>query len=113
MTVLRISTANVHGNAEGELNHFLDFGPVRSGYTKDGEYGRLTIDEQEAWDVALSYAGDGDENIPMKAYIVSSETGGGAVYLFTATAPAEMWAQYEQTFKLMVNSVEFTEQVTN
>ena len=109
MSVLRVPIAQVHGNAEGELNHYLDFGPLRAGYTKNGEYEPLTIGGQEAWAVSLSFAGDGEELIPMETYIVSSETESGAVYIFTSTAPAEMWDQYETTFKVMVNSVAFTE----
>lgn len=108
MTILRVSEGQVHGNAEGELNHYLDFGPLRSGYTQNGDYKQITVNGQEAWEVSLSYEGN-DENIPMEAYIVSSETESGAVYIFTSTSPAEMWDQHEITFKVMVNSVEFTE----
>ncbi|MEM8858469.1 MAG: hypothetical protein AAGD96_09115, partial [Chloroflexota bacterium] len=32
VAVLRVPVVQVHGNLEGEFNHYLDFGPKRDGY---------------------------------------------------------------------------------
>lgn len=108
MTILRIAPPDVHGNAEGELNHFLDFGPKREGYTMEGERKVVEINGRSALVQHLSYPGEG-ENIPMKATIVAADTESGAVYIFASTAPADVWESHAAKFDVMVSSVSFNE----
>ncbi len=108
MTILRITPSSVHGNAEGELNHFLDFGPRRDGYALDGERREVEINGRSALVQHLNYPGEAD-NLPMKATVVAAETESGAVYIFASTAPADVWEANASKFDLMVSSVSFHE----
>ena len=108
MTILRVEPPAVHGNAEGELNHFLDFGPKRDGYALDGERKAVEINGRSALVQHLNYPGEG-ENIPMTATVVVAETTGGAVYIFASTAPTDVWEANAAKFDVMVSSVSFHE----
>jgi hypothetical protein len=108
MTILRVEPTAVHGNAEGELNHFLDFGPKRDGYTAGEAMQVLEINGRSALSQRLSYPGEG-ENIPMETSVVAAEVESGAVYIFASTAPADVWEANAKKFDVMVSSVSFNE----
>lgn len=108
MTILRVEPTAVHGNAEGELNHFLDFGPKRDGYTAREAMQVLAINGRSALSQRLSYPGEG-ENIPMETSVVAAEVESGAVYIFASTAPADVWEANATKFNVMVSSVSFNE----
>lgn len=108
MTVLRVSALSADEDAAGELNHYLEFGPYRSGYELVGDIETFSLIDREGLQARLTYAGN-EENIPMEAYIAAAEADNGAIYIFTGTSPADVWEAYEQTFRVMVNSVEFNE----
>ena len=111
--VLRVPTAQVHGNLDGEFRHFLDFGPHRDGYTADGEVRSIEINGRPAFVVDMSFEGveaEGEEfRLPMNAYIAGVEAQSGAVYIISGTAPTEQWPQNEQAIKVMVGSIELNE----
>lgn len=111
--VLRIPTAQVHGNLDGEFRHFLDFGPRREGYEEIGEVREIEIDGRPAFVVEMAFEGVAAEGaefrLPMQAYIAGVEADSGAVYILSGTVPAEQWAQNEQAIKVMVSSITINE----
>ncbi len=110
MGILRIPNQKVHGSLEGEFNHYLDFGPKRDGYSIVQDITDFEIDGRPAKQIRMSYEGNAENNeIPQEAWIVGAEANGGAVYIFSATAPPENWLENQLLFKLLVESVKFNE----
>ncbi|MEM7347181.1 MAG: hypothetical protein AAF485_23325 [Chloroflexota bacterium] len=110
MAILRVPIISVHGNLEGEFNHYLDFGPKRDGYATLREIEDFELDGQPAKQIRMNFEADPENNeISQEAWIVGAESNGGAVYIFSATAPPEDWEDNELFFKLIVESVEFNE----
>ena len=111
--VLRIPTAQVHGNLDGEFRHFLDFGPRREGYEEVGEVRETEIGGRPAYVVEMSFEGveaeGADFRLPMQAYIAGVEADSGAVYILSGTVPAEQWPQNEEAIKVMVSSITLNE----
>lgn len=110
LAILRVPIISVHGNLEGEFNHYLDFGPKRDGYTTLRDIEDFELDGRPAKQIRMNYEADPENNeISQEAWIVGAESNGGAVYIFSATAPPEDWEDNELFFKLIVESVEFNE----
>lgn len=108
MTILRIPNARVHGTLEGELNHYLDFGPRQDGYEIVGEIEETTIGEQNAFSLRMSFQGEG-ERIPFETRIVAAEAANGAVYILAGTSPAEQWEANVNKFSVIIGSFEILE----
>lgn len=110
MAILRVPVISVHGNLEGEFNHYLDFGPKRDGYTIVEDITDFELDGRPAKQIRMRYEGDPEKNeISQEAWIVGAEANGGVVYIFSATAPPKDWVDSQLPFKLLVQSVEFNE----
>lgn len=110
MAILRIPVREVHGNLEGEFNHYLDFGPKRDGYEIVEDISELEIDGRPAKQIRMRVADNPEENeIAQEAWIVGAEATNGVVYIFSATAPPDEWFDNQLLFKLLVQSVEFNE----
>ncbi len=110
MAILRVPVISVHGNLEGEFNHYLDFGPKRDGYITLEDTVDFELNGQPAKKIRMNYEADPEENeISQEAWIVGAEAESGAVYIFSATAPPEDWEANQLNFKLLVESVEFNE----
>ena len=110
MAILRVPVISVHGNLEGEFNHYLDFGPKRDGYEIVKDITDFELDGRPAKQIRMRYEADPEENeISQEAWIVAAEANNGVVYIFSATAPPEDWEANQLQFKLLVQSVEFNE----
>ncbi len=110
LAILRVPIISVHGNLEGEFNHYLDFGPKRDGYATLRDIEDFELDGRPAKQIRMNFEADPENNeISQEAWIVGAESNGGAVYIFSATAPPDDWADNELFFKLIVESVEFNE----
>ncbi|MFT5195921.1 MAG: hypothetical protein ACI85U_002946 [Candidatus Promineifilaceae bacterium] len=101
---------SVHGNLEGEFNHYLDFGPKRDGYAIVKDITDFELDGRPAKQIRMSYIGDPEKDeVSQEAWIVGAEANNGAVYIFSATAPPDDWFDNQLLFKLLVQSVKFNE----
>lgn len=110
VSILRVPIGQVHGNLEGELNHFLDFGPKRDGYKAIDGVTDFEIDGRPAKQVRLTFEGNAEKEIDaQEAWVVGAEANNGVVYIVSASAPPENWAENEILFKLLVNSLKFNE----
>ncbi|MEM9773915.1 MAG: hypothetical protein AAF902_05000 [Chloroflexota bacterium] len=110
VTILRVPFGEVHGNLEGEFNHFLDFGPKRDGYEVKIPASDIEVDGRKGRQIRMSFAGDVENSIiAQEAWIVAAEANNGVVYLISATAPEELWSANEILFKILVNSLKFNE----
>ncbi|MFK7803277.1 MAG: hypothetical protein AB8G95_16705 [Anaerolineae bacterium] len=110
LAVLRIPVISVHGNLEGEFNHYLDFGPKRDGYSIVQDITDFELDGRPAKQIRMRYEGNPEENeVSQEAWIVGAEANNGVVYIFAATAPPNDWEDNQLEFKLLVQSVEFNE----
>lgn len=106
MVILLVPTQQVHGDLQGEFEHYLDFGPRRDGYVEVGEVEERDVDGYPALTVRMSQPGD-EENDPFETEITAVEVEDGSVYLFTSTAPAETWEANQDRFFVILNTVEF------
>ena len=108
MTILLVPTNKVHGDLQGELEHYLDFGPRRDGYMEVDEIEERELDGKPALTVRMSQAGDGEFD-PFETEITAVELDNGSVYIFTSTAPADIWDANQDKFFVILNSVKFVE----
>ena len=110
VSVLRIPISEVHGNLEGEFNHYLDFGPRRDGYETVKDVTDFELDGRPAKRIRMSFTGNEEENtISQEAIIVGAEANNGVVYIISATAPPEDWDYNNILFNLLIQSVKFNE----
>lgn len=107
--VLLIPPQRVHGDLQGEFEHYLDFGPRRDGYVEVGEVELREVDGFPARTIRMSQPGD-DEKDPFEAEITAIEMANGSVYFFTSTAPAEIWETNQERFFVILNSVDFRDE---
>lgn len=108
MTILLVPTNRVHGDLQGEFEHYLDFGPRRDGYVEAGEIEERELDGKPAFTVRMSQPGDGEFD-PFETEITAVELDNGSVYIFTSTAPADIWEINQDKFFVILNSVKFVE----
>jgi hypothetical protein len=108
VAVFRRPPADVRGGLEGALQHYLDSGPLRSGFEATTDLQASQLGGREALQVSIESESDEDE-LAVKGYIIAAETESGVVYIISATAPLEEWDEQWHAFKLLVGSVEFNE----
>lgn len=109
VTILRIPIPEVHGNLEGEFNHYLDFGPRRDGYETVKETTDFEVDGRMAKRIRMSYTSDEEDRISQEALIVGAEANNGVVYIISATAPPDDWDYNNILFNLLIQSIKFNE----
>lgn len=109
VTVLRIPVIKVHGNLEGEFNHYLDFGPKRDGYTTVKDSFDLEINGRPAKRIRMSYDGNDEDHVAQEAIIVGIEAESGVVYIVSATAPPSDWEDNQILFNLLIQSIKIKE----
>lgn len=106
MAILLVPTQRVHGDLQGEFEHYLDFGPRRDGYVELGEAEEREVNGLPARTIRMSQPGD-DELDPFETEITAVEIEDGSVYIFTSTSPAEIWEANQDKFFVILNSVAF------
>ena len=110
VAVLRIPVREVHGNLEGEFNHYLDFGPKRDGYEIVNDITDFELDGRPAKRIRMTFTGNEEDNtISQEALIVGAEANNGVVYIISATAPPKDWEENNILFNLLVQSIKFNE----
>ena len=110
VAILRVPVFQVHGNLEGEFNHYLDFGPKRDGYEVVEDITDFELDGRPAKQIRLTFEGNSDEDeIAQEAWVVGAEAENGAVYIISLTAPPEDWVEDQILLKLLVQSIKFNE----
>ncbi|MCI0644373.1 MAG: hypothetical protein L0346_05775 [Chloroflexi bacterium] len=90
------------------LQHYLDSGPLASGYQVSGAIQSTRLDEREALQVTVEKEAVGDTPA-MKSYIVAVRVQSGATYILTASAPQETWEENWSKFQVLIYSVSFNE----
>jgi hypothetical protein len=88
--------------------HFMDNGPLRTGYEETSELQSVQLDGREA--LAVSVKRDEAETQPaVQAYILGTRTESGSIYIISATAPSDEWNRHWPAFQVLVQSIHFNE----
>jgi hypothetical protein len=108
LAVLRQSPLEVKGGMDGALQHYLESGPLSTGYVALGEATSRLLGGKDALQVMVEReALDGQP--PMRAHVVAAESDSGPIYILSATAPAEAWDESVPLFQVLMGSFEFNE----
>lgn len=108
MSVLRDPPGVSFSSLQEEMDHFLEFGPLREDYfltseiipVEIGQYGGLEVQvEREATEMFIA----------MKGLITITRADSGALYTFIATAPSEQWEESYPLFLAILQNVAFNE----
>ncbi len=108
MTVLREVPESIAFSLEEELDHFLQFGPLREDYTVSSPNTPFQVGEYEGIRVGVERQAS-DIYISMKGVIVAVKTESATLYYFIATAPSEQWEESWPLLLAMMQNVTFNE----
>lgn len=90
MSILREGPLGVPDSVEEELNHFLEFGPLREDYSLISDIVPVEIGQYEGLEVAVERQAT-EMYLAMKGVISVVRTDSGSLYTFIATAPTDQW----------------------
>jgi hypothetical protein len=108
VTIYRVPPEASGLGLEGQVDHFLDFGPYEEKFEPEadiyishlGQYSALRVDiSREAF----------EHLIAMKGYVVSAQVNSGAIYHFVATTPTDRWESDWPLLASVYQSVVFNE----
>jgi hypothetical protein len=108
MSVLRDPPGASYSSLQEEMDHILEFGPLREDYfltsevtpVEIGQYGGLEVNiEREATEMFIA----------MKGIITITRTDSGSLYTFIATAPSEEWEESYPLFLAILDNITFNE----
>jgi len=108
MSILREEPTGAISSLEEELNHFLEFGPLREDYFLISDIHPVTIGQYDGLEVAVEREAT-EMFIAMKATLSVVRTESGSLYTFIATAPTEQWEESLPFFSAMMQNVTFNE----
>ena len=108
MSVLRTSPLGLPGTVREELDHFLEFGPLREEYVLISDIVPVKIGQYEGLEVALEREAT-EMYIAMKSVISVVRTESGSLYTFVATAPTEEWDESWPLLLAISQNVTFNE----
>jgi hypothetical protein len=108
MSILRKPFDGLTTTLEDELNHFLEFGPLREDYFFISDINPVEIGQYDGLEVALER--DATEMyIAMKTVISMTRTDSGSLYTFIATAPTEQWDESWPLLLTITQNITFNE----
>lgn len=108
LSVFRQAPEDFRGGLEGAYQHYLENGPLRSGFVAEGDVISTVLGGKEALQMMLERDADGE--LPgAKAHIVAALSDSGQVYVLSATAPIEQWDEHWASFQVSIGSFEFNE----
>jgi hypothetical protein len=108
VTIYRIAPENAGLGLEGQLDHFLDFGPYEENFEPEAEIYSSQLGQYSA--LRVDIARDTFEHlIAMKGYVVSTQVNSGAIYHFVATTTTEHWEAEWPLLASILQSVSFHE----
>lgn len=108
MSIIRESPLELPGSLEDELNHFLEFGPMREDYFLISDISPVKIGQYDGLEVAVEREAE-DIFMAMKSVISVIRTESGSLYTFIATAPTEQWAESWPLLLAISQNVTFNE----
>lgn len=108
VTVLRLAAGSAPAGLEEIFDHYIENGPLRSGYQLATEAEAGMLGGRDALEVLVE-KGQLDEQPAMRAFITSAQTESGATYILAASAPQAEWEEQWRAFQVLLQSVEFNE----
>lgn len=108
LTIFRPRISETQGGLEETFQHYLESGPLQTGYVTTTEVEATTLGGREALQVSVEKEGAGDQPA-MAAYIIGAQTESDSIYLMTATVPRNRWQEQWPTFQVIIGSVKFNE----
>ena len=106
VTVYRDAPAASEETDAELLDHFLSAGPVRGEYSLLSPIEDTMVDGIPGLEVEI---GSGDQAAGLHGRIEMVQLDNGAVYYFTALAPADSWEEDWMLIEPIIRQVEFTE----
>jgi hypothetical protein len=108
MSILREPFDGIMTPLEDELNHFLEFGPLREDYFFISDINPVEIGQYDGLEVALEREAT-EMFIAMKTVISMTRTDSGSLYTFIATAPTEQWDESWPLLLTITENITFNE----
>jgi hypothetical protein len=108
MTILREAPGVSFAPLREELDHFLEYGPLREDYILTSEVTPVDIGGYEGLEVAIEREAT-EMFIPMKGVIYVVRADSGALYTFIASAPTEQWDQNWPLLLVISQNINFNE----
>lgn len=108
VTVLRLAAGSAGADLQETFDHYIENGPLQSGYQVVTETETGTLGGRDALEVFVEKS-QLDEQPAMRAFITGAQTESGATYVLAASAPQVDWENQWRTFQLLLQSVEFNE----
>lgn len=108
VTIYRIAPENAGLGLEGQVEHFLDFGPYEENFEPEAEMYGSRLGQYSALRVDIE-RDQFEHLIAMKGYVVSAQANSGAIYHFVATTTTESWEMDWPLLTSVLQSVSFNE----
>ena len=108
VTIYRLPPTSATTGLSQTFQHYIENGPLQSGYHIVTETEPGTLGRQEAL-ALLVEKGESDEQPAMRAFITGAQAASGATYILAASAPQSDWDAQWRTFQILLQSVEFNE----
>ncbi|OGO16879.1 MAG: hypothetical protein A2Z14_01790 [Chloroflexi bacterium RBG_16_48_8] len=108
MSILREAPGVLISSLQEELDHFLEYGPLREDYFLISEVNPVTIGQYDGLEVAVEREST-EMFIAMKAMIYVIRTDSGSLYTFMATAPTEQWEESWPLLSAIIQNGTFNE----
>jgi hypothetical protein len=108
MSILREPYNRLISPLEEELNHFLEYGPLREDYFLISSISPIKIGQYDGLEVALEREAT-EMFIAMKSVISVTQTDSGSLYTFIATAPTEQWDDSWPLLLTITQNITFNE----
>jgi len=108
MSIMRESPLGFPDSLEEDLNHFLEFGPLREDYFLISDINPVKIGQYDGLEVAVEREAT-EMFIAMKSVISITRTDSGSLYTLIATAPTEQWDESWPLLLAISQNVTFNE----
>ncbi len=110
ITVFRQSPISVGGDLNEMFQHYMDNGPRATGFDVILDSQPMELGGREALSSEVIREADSGENIDaVRSFIIATQVESGFFYIFTATAPTELWEQHWPDFQIVFNNIVFNE----
>ncbi|HEX6386901.1 MAG TPA: hypothetical protein VF177_19745 [Anaerolineae bacterium] len=108
VTVFRLPPESAGADLQQTFDHYVENGPLQSGYQTVTETASGTLGGREALEISVE-KGETDDQPAMRVFITGAQTESGVTYILAAAAPQADWDEHWLTFQLLLQSVEFNE----
>jgi hypothetical protein len=108
MSILREPLDGLISPLEEELNHYLEFGPLRDDYSLTSSINPVKIGQYDGLEVAVEREAT-EIYIAMKLAISITRTDSDNLYTFIATAPTEQWNDSWPLLLTITQNITFSE----